>query len=238
MLRGIFSCIKELLTNVIEISNEIRNSSFWCHGPILECNSVRDDSITEDDSNFTTICTRDFPWCCKVGHIFNIDVITILIRGLLEDFLIRYHPLNSNICYRLNHRWRDRFFTRPHTGWTEAKFILKQIHSCNEVILDIFWPCILVDTNAVFHCPTFHHQQWHDWMIVWRCCQFNLTIGCKFAVHRQDIPHVCMLRVKNVIQIIQIVITALHEQIDQSLITMTCVVCSENIIGRELVKIP
>ena len=224
MLRGILSRIEELLTDVIEVSNEIGNSCFWRHRSILERNSVRDDSITENDSNITTICTRDFPWCGKIGHILNIDVITILIRGLFENFLICYHPLNSNICYRLNHRWRDRFFTRPHARWTEAKFVLKQIHSCNEVILDIFRPCILIDTDAVFHCPTLHHQQWHDWMIVWRCCQFNLTIRCKFTVHRQNIPHVCMLSVKNVIQIIQIVISALHEQIDQTLITMTRVV--------------
>ena len=105
VLRGIFSCIEELLTNVIEISDEIGNSCFWCHRSILECNSVRDDTISEDDSNFTTIFTRDFPWCCKISHIFNVDVITILIRGLFENFLIRHHPLNSNICYRLNHRW-------------------------------------------------------------------------------------------------------------------------------------
>ena len=238
MFGRVFTRIEQLLSNVVKIGNEIRNCGFWRHCSILESNSIRDDTIPEDDSHITTISTRDFPRCCQVGDVLYVDVVAVLVGRLFENFLIGDHPFDADVRYWLNHGWRNCFLTRPHSSWTETKFVLEQIHSCDEMVLHVLWPCFFVDANTVFHGPAFHHEQRHDRMVV-RCGRkFDLSVCSKFTVHRQDVAHVGMLGIENVVQIAQFVIPTLHEQINETLVAMTRVVRPEDVIWRELVKIP
>ena len=230
MFGWVFSSIKELLSNIVEISNKIRNGCFGRHCSVLECNTIRNDTITEDNHNFAAVFSSHLPWRCQIGHILNIDEIAILVRRLFEDFFIGDHPLNTNIGDRLNHCWRNGLLAWPHTGWAETKFVFKQVHTSYEMILHILWPCLFIDSNSVLHCPTFHHEQRHDWVVV-RCCgQFNLPVSSKFTVHRQNVAHVRMLSIKNVIQISQFIVSVLHEKVDETLISVAGIVCAENII--------
>ena len=230
VLGRVFTCIEQLLANVVEIRNKIRYCGFWCHGSILESDAIRDNSITEDDSDITTIIACDFPWRCQIGHIFNIDVVAVLVGRLLENLFIGHHPFDSDVRNRLNHSRRNCFLTRPHSSRAETEFVFKQVHPSDEMILHILWPCFFVDSNTVFHGPTFHHEQRHNWVVI-RCRgEFNLSVRRKFTVHWQYVAHVSMLCIENVIQIGQFVIPTLHKQVDETLVTMTRIVGPEDII--------
>ena len=158
MLRRIFALIEKLLANVINIGYEVWNGCFWRHGSILESNTVRDDSVSENHGNFATISSSDCPRCCKIRCRFHIDEISINICWLLQEFFIRHHPFNTNITDWFNHwRW-DGLFAWPHTNGPESKFFLEEIHTCNQVVLNVIRPCFFVDSDAIFHCPAIHHQ--------------------------------------------------------------------------------
>ena len=158
MLRRIFAFIEELLTYVIDVCNKIRNSCFRCHGSILESDSIRDDSVSKNHGNFAAISSTNGPRCCEIRCLFHIDEISVNISGLLQKFFIRHHPFNTNITDWFNHCRRDSLFAWPHASWSEPKFLLKEIHTCNQVVLNIIRPCIFVDPDTVFHCPPVHHQ--------------------------------------------------------------------------------
>ena len=211
MFGRVFTRVEQLLSNVVKVGNEIRNCCFWRHCSILESNTIRDDTITENDGYFTTISTRNFPRRCQIGDILYIDVVAVLIGRLLENFLIGDHPFDTDVRYWLNHGWRDSFLTWPHSSGTEAKFVFEQIHPCDEMILNVLRPCFFVDANTVFHGPAFHHEQRHNRVVIWCGRKFDLSVRGKFTVHRQDVAHMGMLGIQDVVQIAQFVIPTLHE---------------------------
>ena len=106
------------------------------------------------------------------------------------------------------------------------------------MIGDILWPGIFVHSDAVFKGPSIHHQQGHNRVIIRGRRQFDLTAGGQFRVHGEDVRHVGFLSIQNVGQISQGVLTILHEQIDQTLISVAGIVIPLNVGGAELIEIP
>ena len=103
MFGRVFARIEQLLANVVEIGDEIRNGRLWCHRPVLESDAVGNHAVSEDDSNFPALRTGDLPRRSEVGGVFNINQISVLVGGLLENFLIGDHPLNAHIRHGFNH---------------------------------------------------------------------------------------------------------------------------------------
>ena len=106
------------------------------------------------------------------------------------------------------------------------------------MVLDILGPRFFVDPNTVFHGPTVHHQQRHDGVIVRRGRQFNLPVGGEFAVHGQHVAHVFVLRIQDIGQVGERVIAVLHEQGDETLVSVAGIVVPLNVVRRELVEVP
>ena len=103
MFGGVFARIEQLLANVVEIGDEIRNGRLRRHRSVLESDAVGNHAVSEDDSDFPALSTGDLPRRSEVGGVFNINQISVLVGGLLENFLIGDHPLNAHIRHGFNH---------------------------------------------------------------------------------------------------------------------------------------
>ena len=103
MFGGVLARIEQLLANVVEVGDEIRNGRLRCHRSVLEGDAVGDHTVSEDDSNFPALGTGDLPRRSEVGGVFNIHQISIHVGGLLQNFLIGDHPLDAHIRHGFNH---------------------------------------------------------------------------------------------------------------------------------------
>ena len=103
VVRRVFTGVKELLTNVVKVGDEVGNGRFGRHRSVLECNAVGDDAVSENDGDFAALCTGDRPWRGQVGSVLDVDQVPIRIGRLLEDFFVGDHPLDANVGDGLDH---------------------------------------------------------------------------------------------------------------------------------------
>ena len=75
-------------------------------------------------------------------------------------------------------------------------------------------------------------------MIVRRGRQFNLPVGGEFAVHGQHVAHVFVLRIQDIGQVGERVIAVLHEQGNETLVSVAGIVVALNVVRRELIEVP
>ena len=103
VFRRVFACIEELLSNVIEVGDEVRHGGLRRHGAVLKGDAVGDDAVSENDSDFAALSTGDRPGRGQVGSILNIDQVPVGIGRLLEDLFVGDHPLDAHVGNGLNH---------------------------------------------------------------------------------------------------------------------------------------
>ena len=116
--------------------------------------------------------------------------------------------------------------------------LLKEVHASDKMVLNIFRPGLFVDTNAVFHGPSVHHQERHDGVVVGRGGQFHLPACSQFTVHGHDVTHVVVLCIEDIRQVAQGVISVLHEQGDEAVVPVVRIVIALHVIRGELVEVP
>ena len=103
VFRGVFAGIEELLSNVIEVGDEVRNGGLRRHRAVLEGDAVGNDPVSEDDGDFAALRTGDRPRRGQVGSVLDIDQVPVGVGGLLEDLFVGDHPLDAHVGHRLDH---------------------------------------------------------------------------------------------------------------------------------------